>query len=144
MKKLLLFVSIITYSFLATAQNEILGKWHTEDNKSVVEVYKKGDVYFAKVLSLKDGFYEDGTPKIDKENSDKKLQKRPVLGLEFLTNMRYDTDEKEWTGGKVYDPESGNTYSGFLRLENPTKLYLRGYIGFSWIGRTSYWTRSPQ
>ncbi len=46
-----------------------------------------------------------------------------------------------YTGGRLYDPEKGKTYSGKITLVSPKQLDLRGYIGISLIGRTSKWTR---
>ena len=46
-----------------------------------------------------------------------------------------------WKEGTIYDPESGKTYSCKLTLESPKRLKVRGFIGFSFIGRTQIWTR---
>ena len=61
------------------------------------------------------------------------------MGLKMLHGFSFKTDE--WTDGKIYDPESGKTYSAYMKLENKDKINLRGYIGISLFGRTSEWTR---
>ncbi|MFZ5907440.1 MAG: DUF2147 domain-containing protein [Nitrospirota bacterium] len=48
--------------------------------------------------------------------------------------------EDQWEGGKIYDPQNGKTYSCKIKLEGQ-KLRVRGFIGFSLLGRTAVWTR---
>lgn len=44
--------------------------------------------------------------------------------------------------GKIYDSESGKTYSCEATLSKDKKyLYLRGYAGISLLGRTTRWSR---
>ncbi|MEO1367538.1 MAG: DUF2147 domain-containing protein, partial [Acidobacteriota bacterium] len=49
----------------------------------------------------------------------------------------------EWSGGTIYDPNNGKTYSCTLELEGADTLKVRGYIGVSLFGRTERWTRRP-
>ena len=46
-----------------------------------------------------------------------------------------------WSGGFIYDPNSGKTYRGKIKLTDPDTLRLRGYIGISLLGRTEVWKR---
>ncbi len=59
--------------------------------------------------------------------------------MNILTGLSKNGDE--WNGGKILDPENGKTYKCYITLEDKNKLKLRGYIGFSLIGRTEYWYR---
>ena len=44
--------------------------------------------------------------------------------------------------GKIYDPESGKTYSCKMWYDGgPGKLKVKGYVGISILGRTTLWTR---
>ena len=43
--------------------------------------------------------------------------------------------------GEILDPNSGSVYSCYIEMENTDKLKVRGYIGFSLLGRTQYWYR---
>lgn len=84
-----------------------------------------------------------GRPRVDRENPDPALRRRPILGLRLLEGLEHDGDG-EWSGGTVYDPETGKTYKSKARLgEGGDVLHLRGYIGFSLLGRTTEWTRVP-
>ena len=57
----------------------------------------------------------------------------------FRVKAKYDNGE--WTGGRIYDPQNGKDYKCYLKLKDPHTLSLRGYIGFSLLGRTEVWTR---
>lgn len=122
-------------------KDDILGVWLNEDEDAHIEVYKDGDLYFGKIIWLKFPIDEEtGKPKLDKHNPDPELQKRPSLGIELLTNFEWDGDN-EWDEGDIYDPKSGKTYSCYIVMKEYDLLKIRGYIGISLIGRTTYWTR---
>lgn len=50
---------------------------------------------------------------LDTNNPKAELKKRPVLGLQTFSGFK-STAPGKWTGGKLYDPSSGKTYSGKL------------------------------
>lgn len=141
MKNLLLALALLFVAPFVNAQkaDDILGIWLTEGGKSKVEVFKKDGEYYAKIIWLKTPNYEDGTPKIDKHNPDEKLNTRSVIGIEILQGLEWDDDEFE--DGEIYDPESGKTYSCEAEFDGMDTLNVRGYIGFSLMGRTTVWTR---
>ena len=59
--------------------------------------------------------------------------------MEIIDGLTKDDDE--WDSGKILDPKTGKVYKCILELEEVDKLKVRGYIGFSLIGRTQYWYR---
>ena len=131
----------------ATAQeingNDILGVWLNEDKDAHIRITNDDGIYNGEIIWLKDPIDEEtGKPKLDDENEDESLRSRPVLGLMLLKDFEFDGDE-EWEKGKIYDPKNGKTYSCYMEFKDETKnlLKVRGYIGFSMIGRTTYWTR---
>lgn len=130
----------------ALSETDIAGQWTTAGDKSRVEICKAADGTFeGKIFWLQEPEYpagdaEAGKTKHDRENPDKSLQSRPIMGLVFLKGFKFD-GKKEWNGGTVYDPESGKTYKGKIWLENDNTLGLRGFIGISLLGRTEKWTR---
>jgi uncharacterized protein (DUF2147 family) len=117
----------------------VLGTWLTTDGKAHIEIYRCEDFYCGKIVWLSEPL-ENGRPKLDKENPDQSLRERPILGLVLMRDFSYDGDG-EWTGGNVYDPESGDEYKGKLTLRDSTTLDLRGYILLPLFGRTEEWTR---
>lgn len=126
-----------------SVNDKIVGVWYTEDNRSKVEVFKKGNEYYGKVIWLIEDTNADGSsPKIDVENPDEKLQKRKIVGSVILTGLKWDSDEGEWNDGEIYDPKTGSTYSCYAILQEDGKLFFKGYIGFSLIGKSTLWTRT--
>ena len=67
----------------------------------------------------------------------KKGQK--IKGLVIIEDIKKDGDE--YNDGTILDPENGKEYKCYLELEEPNKLKVRGYLGFSLLGRTQYWIR---
>jgi uncharacterized protein (DUF2147 family) len=119
----------------------ILGKWLNEDKDAHIEITKDAGKYFGKIVWLRDPIDTlTGKPKVDDKNSDKALQSRPVLGLEILKDFTFDGKD-EWSDGTIYDPKNGKTYDCYMEIRVTGILKIRGYIGISWIGRTTYWTR---
>lgn len=123
--------------------NDVVGIWWNQEKTSRIEVSRRKEKYFGKVIWLEDPTEEDGkTKRRDKENPDEAWRQREIVGLEILKNLEFDGDE--WNDGEIYDPESGNTYSCYCTFEDPTnlnKLKFRGYMGVALLGRTTYWTR---
>lgn len=131
---------------VAAYPDELLGEWTTEDRQATVEIFKKGDRIFGKIVALTNPHCisdeaqgMDGNPRLDLENPDKSLRRRPLIGLEIIRDFSFDNGS--WRGGTVYDPESGNTYRGRIRLDDDGALILRGFVGLPMFGRTSYWHR---
>lgn len=120
-------------------EDDILGFWLSENKDGIVEVKKvDGDYkgYLVWINVIADGKEKDV---FDIKNPDKKLQSRSLWGLRLFQGFEFDG---QWTGGKIYDPDSGNTYKCKMSLEeNKTVLKLRGYVGITLFGRTSLWTR---
>ncbi len=141
MKYLISFFIVILFTASAVAQQDsVFGKWKTIDDetgeaKSIVEIYKKGDKVYGKIIDI-----------LNPQDRDKlciycegEEYNKPVLGLDIIKNLKRDDDE--YTGGTVFDPEKGKTYKAKIWIENdnPDKLYLRGYIAF--LYRTQEWIR---
>ncbi len=115
----------------------------TLDENSQVKIYKGNNgKYFGELVWISSRYESDGKEKVDKHNPDSKLRCRKLLGLQILKNFIYDEKADEWSGGTIYNPETGKTYNSFMKLEGNT-LKLRGYIGKSWmgLGKTTVWVK---
>ncbi|NEM97830.1 DUF2147 domain-containing protein [Pontibacter burrus] len=141
MKKHLLALAVLMLlSTYAWAQSlSPVGIWTNEDGKARFEIYKCGDKLCGKIVTLKEPL-RNGKPKVDEKNPDKSLRNRPLAGLEFMNGFAYDSHNK-WDDGTIYDPESGKTYSCYMKMIGKDKMEVKGYIGISLIGRTQTWTR---
>ena len=127
----------------AFAQNSPVGKWQTIDDKtgkvkSVVEIYDAGNgTLSGKVAELINP--ERGPDELcvacKGENHNK-----PVTGMVITWGLK--RDGKTWEGGKILDPKNGKVYSAKMTPSDDGKtLDVRGYIGFSLLGRTQTWKR---
>ena len=125
--------------------NDILGDWYNQEGTAKIHIFMgsngqfKGK-YYGKIVWLKEP-NKNGKPKVDDLNPDAAKRSRPVIGLNILNDFTYDSDDKEWTDGTIYDPKNGKTYSCTI-TKNGDKLNVRGYIGISVIGRTAIWTKA--
>ena len=138
----LILLFALCLPLLAQSEKDITGKWYTSDKASIIQITKTtAGTYQGKIVWLKDANDENGKPKEDHKNPDKKLRSRPLMNLVILTGL---TQKKTDTfdGGKIYDPKSGNTYSCKAEFSDANTLKLRGFIGVSLIGRTDIWTRA--
>jgi uncharacterized protein (DUF2147 family) len=64
---------------------------------------------------------------------------KKVVGLNILWGLK-DQGNGEWDGGSILDPKTGKIYKAKMTLKGD-KLYVRGYIGVSLLGRTQTWVR---
>lgn len=143
--KILLFISFLLINtpnnpkFFGIAENsesdKIIGKWLSEESDLKVEMYKKNNVYFGKVIWFA---CIPETPNMedfkDTENPNPKLRNRKWLGMEVVENLLYN-GKHTWGNGTIYDPNSGRTYSAVVRLKDSNTLIVRGYWGIELFGK---------
>lgn len=138
--KLVLVISVLLFSILAISQNsesDILGVWHTELKDAKIEIYKKNNLYHGKIIWLEAPLDDNGKPIVDEKNPDEALKGRKIMGMVLLKNLKFA--DNEWSGGEIYDPKSGDTYTCKMWFEG-TDLKLRGYLG--WFYDTKTWTKA--
>jgi len=141
MKRSVIYSVIFVFAGIISMQAQsVIGKWKTIDDetgaaKSIVEIYQNNGKVYGKVVQVLEKGKED---KVCEEcKGDKK--NKPIKGMVIIDGLSKNDDE--WDGGKILDPKSGKEYKCVIRLENENKLKVRGYVGFSLLGRTQYWTR---
>lgn len=133
-------VSLISM-FVATMlhSQSIVGTWKTIDDesgkpRSVVDIYEKDGRYYGKIIKLFRDPGEDPDPICEECEDYRKGQK--VIGMEIITDMKYDKGDDEYRKGEILDPENGNIYDCKLWVEDG-KLKVRGYLLFFY--RTQTW-----
>jgi len=144
MRKFLLLSVSFLFWFSATAQEDgrVLGTWLTQygDSKVTIKKDTKG-TFYGEISWLKEP-NRNGAPKLDDKNPEVKLQSRPIMGLVILEGFKYEKDDKEWIDGKIYDAKEGKTYKCMMWFEeDASQLHVKGYIGFSLIGKEVVWTK---
>lgn len=139
MKTKLLYLFLFVGNFAIDAQT-IFGKWKTVDDvtsetKSIVEIYEKNGKAYARIVQV----LEKGKENAICSKCPGEKKNKPLKGLEIINGlMKKGT---EWTNARIIDPKTGKEYKCVLSLESENKLRVRGYIGFSLMGRTQYWYR---
>jgi uncharacterized protein (DUF2147 family) len=118
---------------------KVLGKWKTIDDetgkaKSIIQIYEVNGKVHGKIAELLDGVSQDEKCQ---ECKGKRAGKK-LVGMEIMYDLEKDGDN-EWEDGKIYDPNNGKEYSCEIKLLSADKLEVRGYIGFSFAGRSQYW-----
>jgi uncharacterized protein (DUF2147 family) len=125
------------------ATGGVTGLWLDQPGKGAVDIEPCGDTLCGHITWLKAPLDASGRPKTDTHNAQASLQSRPICGLPVLWDFHPD-GENAWSGGRIYDPEKGETYSSNFHLQPDGTLHVRGYLGISLLGRTEIWTRPTQ
>lgn len=95
------------------------GNWAMSDGKVTVKVGDCGGGLCASIVGLKEPISKiDGKPKVDRENPDKSLRSRPLIGLSILKGMK-PAGEGQWKGA-IYNPDDGKTYSATVTHKGNT------------------------
>ena len=141
MKKGIIFSLIICFSVIFNTQGQsVLGKWKTIDDetgqaKSIVEIYEKSGKIYGKIIDIiNPAKKKDLCLKCSGDDKN-----APILGLIIIRGLEKDGDE--YNGGKILDPLKGEEYKCLIALDGKDKLKVRGFVGFSLLGRTQYWFR---
>jgi uncharacterized protein (DUF2147 family) len=118
-----------------------IGLWKTFDDKSgaaraLVRIYEEHGRLFGRIEETLTAGAEH---RVCVRCTDER-KNQPIIGLLIIRNIK--TDAGEYDGGDILDPESGSVYRCKMHLEQGgSRLVLRGYIGFSLLGRTQTWQR---
>jgi uncharacterized protein (DUF2147 family) len=70
---------------------------------------------------------DPANPPRDKANPDPALRSRTLIGLPFLTGFRA-AGRSGWSGGKIYDPDSGKSYDSKLKMRSDGGLDVSGCV----------------
>lgn len=134
------------YSAFAADNAAIVGYWQTIDQKTnnpstLIHIYETNGKYFGKIVKIYPGDGRDPTKRCVKCKG--KLRNQPVVGMVMISDMVKKGDK--YVDGKITDPRSGQQYNCEITLsDDGKKLNVRGYLGFSLLGKTSVWVRAPE
>jgi uncharacterized protein (DUF2147 family) len=135
----LLFLFAVTVAQLALAddikESRILGNWLTEPRDGIIQISRgPGGNYEGRIVG---GAYPG---RRDEKNPDVNERAKVLRGQIILRGLHYDGDGK-WSGGTIYEPDSGRTYKCSVELVAPDSLKVRGFIGIALLGRSQTWAR---
>ena len=116
------------------------GLWITQDDesgkqKSEVLIYKENGKLYGKIVRL---LLPEDQGKIC-VNCKGKDKGKPIVGLVIVNNLIWDGES--WEDGTILDPKSGKLYDCYITFEDNNNLKVRGFLGFSILGRTQNWIR---
>jgi uncharacterized protein (DUF2147 family) len=137
--KIFLTLSFVLFFEIICAQS-VFGKWKTIDDitgveKSIVQIYEENGKVYGKVLEIFDAT-KRGNVCTECKGA---LKNKPILGMVILFDLKKEGDE--YVDGTIIDPKTGKEYDCYIVLENKNTLKVRGYMGFSIMGRTQLWKR---
>jgi len=135
------------------AAQTLQGVWLTQA-KSEITVSTCPDDFCGNIskIVVPDAIYKANKKEIDSigatnftdlMNKDRNLRSRPIMGLQILT-LHPNKDKPNIFDGQIYNPQDGNTYSGYVEVLGPDKIRLNGCILYNIICKGEEWTRVPQ
>lgn len=124
-------------------QDKIIGKWLSAEKNVMVQVYKNGDKYAAKLIWFDDSDDKNKpmNTRVDYKNPDVKLRKRKLIGMEVVDNLEYNPATDSWENGMIYDAKNGRTWSSAANISNEGVLKVTGYWHFKFLGKTMTFNR---
>jgi len=139
----MLCISLFLLGFMPAAiagSNSPLGTWTTIDDKTgkkraVVSITQSGGKLYGTIRKVYKQAGDTGYCK----KCPGRFKNKKVVGLTFLWGLKKQGNNV-WSGGRILDPKSGKIYRAKVTLKG-NKLYVRGYIGVSLLGRTQVWVR---
>ena len=115
---------------------DVTGLWQTPTNGGQVEIARCGNSLCGKLLSS--NHIRENPALKDVKNKDESQRVRTLKNLQMLYD--FTGGPSKWTGGKVYNPDDGGTYSGTIELIGENQLKLKGCIVAPFC-KTQVWTR---
>lgn len=131
-------------------QSVVEGTWQTALKSEITIAPCSGSLcgYITKIVvppeiaaANKDALAQIGDNFFDYNNKDPALRNRPIQGLMILT--LHQGNSPAVYDGEIYNPQDGNTYSGYVQVLGPDKIRLNGCILYNVICKGEDWVRVP-
>jgi uncharacterized protein (DUF2147 family) len=122
----------------AMAADPVLGEWLTQAGTGKVRIAPcpgKPD----RICGVISWLSPADAKATDQNNPDARLKSRPILGLPMIRDFR-SAGPGRWTGGKIYDPNSGRTYDSRLSINPNGTLKVEGCVLM--VCQAQTWKRS--
>jgi uncharacterized protein (DUF2147 family) len=120
------------------AASPVEGRWQTNDDGGWVELFACGDRLCGRAAGS--ARLAPGADPKDIHNPDPALRGRSLLGTVIMRD--FVGGPVSWTRGTIYQPRTGATYDGSLRLLDDGRLKVTGCIA-PLLCRAQVWTRVP-
>ncbi|HWM80632.1 MAG TPA: DUF2147 domain-containing protein [Pseudolabrys sp.] len=132
-------VVAVGISAAASAENSNPhGTWISADGGAKVRIASCGNGICGNIVWLRERLDSaTGRPKTDKHNPSEAKRSRPMLGLQVISGMKPDGENRY--AGQVYNADDGKTYRSKLTLLSADKAKVEGCVLVFCKGET--WTR---
>ena len=127
MKRLALTSAILMIASPAFAADgkDVFGVWKVQSGTALVEIKDCGDGSPCGNLIAIDAPNPEAV--LDDKNPDPELAKKPLLGSRMLWG--FEAKKSKWSGGRIYDAESGKDYKSKIQLQEDGTLEVKGCVG---------------
>lgn len=136
--RLMLMAGLLLAASPANAADPAFGTWFTPGNGSKVRLGPCSGQP-AQMCGVISWLPANEVNDFDSKNPNAALKTRKVLGSATVMGFKQAGPGK-WTGGKLYDPSSGKTYSGKISLNADGTLTVKGCVMMICEGQT--WKRA--
>jgi uncharacterized protein (DUF2147 family) len=140
--KIHLFTLFVACFYLPTlfAAGAIEGNWVCKDDKTgvkraIIHLFVDGDQLKGNIDKV---FPEPGDTGLC-SNCPGDFKNKPIQGLQIIWGL-VEKHPGAWEGGNILDAKTGKIYRAKMTVKKD-KLYVRGYVGVSVLGRTQIWDR---
>ena len=128
--KNIIYLLALLFSFDSPLSKErVFGYWLTPG--SIVLIENCDNYVCAKIETI---FVDDGRdPKLvlDENNRDKALRSRAIVGINVLSGFLIkDVKQRDFRGGRIYDPRRGREFKSNLHLKEDGNLEVEGCLAF--------------
>jgi len=133
-------IIILLFLFMAGSvfsqkADDLIGKYRLP-NKLDVEIFKENGKYYGKIIALRD--FEEGQT-TDINNPDQSKQNTPLIGLQIINDLEYDSENNKWLNGKMYGPEKGIVFNLKVIEMKEHEIVVVGSKYVFW--KTLVWTK---
>ncbi|TKD50024.1 DUF2147 domain-containing protein [Sphingomonas baiyangensis] len=118
----------------AAPADGVTGRWMTPGDQAIIAIKPCGNRLCGVIERVLKA--PPGAPKVDANNPDPALRKRPLVGTAILSD--FTRDDAQWRG-TIYDPRSGKSYRSTMRVRGAL-LEVKGCIAV--FCRTQEWRRA--
>jgi uncharacterized protein (DUF2147 family) len=131
----------LTAASAAQAADPVQGEWLTSSGTAKVRVAPCTDKskMCGTVVWLKAPLDKAGRPVTDAANPDPALRTRPVVGMQLIRDFK-PAQAGRWTGGRIYDPQTGKTYASKISANPDGTLKVEGCIAV--VCQAQTWKRA--
>jgi len=129
MKNIIYLLALLFSIDSLLSKERIFGYWLTPG--SIVLIENCDNYVCAKIETI---FVDDGRdPKLilDENNKDKALRSRAIVGINVLSGfLMKDDEQRDFRGGRIYDPRRGREFKSSLHLKEDGNLEVEGCLAF--------------